>query len=727
VLLQLKRELDLINKLGFAGYFLIVWDIVNFCRESDIMVQGRGSAANSAVCYSLGITAVDPVGGKLLFERFLSEGRKSWPDIDLDLPSGDRRERVIQEVYRRYGKNGAAMTANVISFRGRSAMREIGKALNFPPDVLDRFSRLFASGDFPHTLDLAAQMQQAGIPREHPRSAACVSLYNAIYGLPRHLGQHSGGMIICQNQLDTIMPLENASMPGRVVAQWDKDDCDDLGIIKVDLLGLGMMSVLQDSIELCRQRGHPVDLTTIPKDDAETYALMQRADTIGVFQIESRAQMATLPRMKPVCFYDVCVEVAIIRPGPIQGGMVHPYLARRTGQQPVTYIHPDLEHVLERTLGVPLFQEQMLKISMVMADFSGSEAEELRRALSFHRSHERMDKVCIKLRDRMLEKGHSMAIIEQITNAVQSFALYGFPESHAISFAILAYASAWLKVHRGPEFFASLLNNQPMGFYSPATLVKDAKRHGVRIRPVCALRSRWECLIEDDGAIRLGFCIVKGLNHSRGARIVLDRQRAPFSSLQDFIARTALNKDELRTLAEIGALNCFAEHRREALWKVEKPAPPDDLFTAVSESGSPLAAMDPGERLQADYNGMSLTTGPHPMALLRGQLPGVSRACDLPEKANGEFIQIAGNVICRQRPGTAKGFVFISLEDETGISNAIVTPALFEKMRLLITHEHFLLIEGTVQNLEETIHIKAARILPLPGRRLAHAGSHDFH
>ena len=484
---KLEEELGLIQRLGFAGYFLIVWDIINFCREHDVMVQGRGSAANSAVCYCLGITPVDPVSNNLVFERFLSESRKGWPDIDLDLPSGDRRESVIQEVYRRYGKHGAAMTANVITYRGRSAAREIGKALNFSSNILDRFSHLFAHGDFPHTLDLAAQIEQAGLPKAHPRMPAFISLYQAIYGLPRHLGQHSGGMIICQGKLSSFVPLENASMPDRVVAQWDKDDCEDLGIVKVDLLGLGMMSVMQDAFELCRERGRPLDLAHIPTDDAPTYEMMQKADTIGVFQIESRAQMATLPRMQPKCFYDVVIEVAIIRPGPIQGDMVHPYLARRAGKE-VTYFDPRLEPVLGRTLGVPLFQEQMLKIAMVMADFSGDEAEELRRALSFHRSEERMNKVSVKLRAAMERKSVAPARSTRSFNRSASFALYGFPESHAISFAILAYGSAYLKVHRAPEFYASLLNNQPMGFYTPATIVKDASRHGMKIQPVCAQR-----------------------------------------------------------------------------------------------------------------------------------------------------------------------------------------------------------------------------------------------
>src|SRR5437762_6604434 len=720
---QIEEELTLIIKLKFPGYFLIVWDIVNFCREHNIMVQGRGSAANSAVCYCLGITPVDPVSNNLVFERFLNESRKGWPDIDLDLPSGDRREAVIQEIYRRYGKHGAAMTANVISYRGRSAAREIGKALNFSPSILDRFSHLFANGDFPHTLDLTSQIEQAGLPKEHPRMPAFIRLYHAIYGLPRHLGQHSGGMIICQNKLSSFVPLENASMPGRVVAQWDKDDCEDLGIVKVDLLGLGMMSVMQDAFELCCERGRPLDLAHIPKDDEKTFEIMQNADTIGVFQIESRAQMATLPRMKPKCFYDVVIEVAIIRPGPIQGDMVHPYLNRRAGKEPVTYFDPRLEPVLGRTLGVPLFQEQMLKIAMVMADFSGNEAEELRRALSFHRSEERMNKVSVKLRAAMARKNITADVIDKIIQSITSFALYGFPESHAISFAILAYGSAYLKVHRAPEFYASLLNNQPMGFYTPATIVKDARRHGVKIQPVCVQKSTWRCAVVSDDAVRLGFCVVNGLRQEHAEEFVRQRQDRQFDSLDDFKRRVSLSKEELRTLAALGALNCFVAHRRAAMWRVEGQ-PPEALFfvagvggrgsststlspTGITDLGYsvPLAPMTLPERVRADYETMNLTTGPHPMKLLRESFPNVWRAIDLAQARQGATIQIAGNVICRQRPGTAKGFVFISLEDETGVSNAIVTPDLFEETRLLVTEEPFLVIEGEVQNKIGRAHV----------------------
>jgi error-prone DNA polymerase len=740
---QLERELTLIAHLGFAGYFLIVGDLVKFCRENDIMCQGRGSAANSAVCYCLGITAVDPVGAKLLFERFLSESRKSWPDIDIDLPSGDRRERVIQEVYQRYGKHGAAMTANVITFRGRSAAREIGKALNIAPDVLDRFSNLFANGDFPHTLDLPAQMEKSGLPKGHARASAFASLYQAMYALPRHLGQHSGGMIICQGKLDSIVPLENASMPGRVVAQWDKDDCEELGIIKVDLLGLGMMSVLQDAVELCSQRGRPIDIAQLPTDDAATFDMMQKADTIGVFQIESRAQMATLPRMKPKCFYDVVIEVAIIRPGPIQGHLMHPYLARRQGKEDVSYYGDEerLKPVLERTLGVPLFQEQMLKIAMVMADFTGTEAEELRRALSFHRSEERMNKVKAKLERAMEHKGFPPQVIQQVIDAIGSFALYGFPESHAISFAILAYASAYLKVHRAAEFYASLLNNQPMGFYSPATIVKDARRHGIHFKPIDVTISDWNYLIESDDTLRIGLRAVEGLRHVQGQYLLEQRAKRPFESLEDFKRRARLHKDELRTLAEVGALNAFADHRRAALWGVEKNlVDDDDLFfevnrmsatVALDEASSheraPLPHMTDVERLAADYSGLSLTIGPHPMTFLRPHLENVWRAIDLPNGQHGQIVRIAGNVICRQRPGTAKGFVFISLEDETGVSNAIVTPQLFEKLRLTITQESFLLIEGRLQTTDGVHVIQARNIERLDHGELQGAGSYDFH
>jgi len=725
---QLERELLLIAKLKFSGYFLIVWDIIGFCREENILTQGRGSAANSAVCYSLGITACDPIGCNLLFERFLNESCTKWPDIDLDLPSGERRERVIQEIYRRYGRHGAAMTANVITYRGKSAMREIGKALNFSPDIMDRFSSLYASGDFPHTLDLPAQLKQAGIPNDHHRAAAALGLYQRMLGLPRHLGQHSGGMVICQGELSSVMPLENASMPGRVVCQWDKDDCEDLGIIKVDFLGLGMMAALQDALELCQQRGHPVDLAQIPKDDGPTYDLMCAADTIGTFQIESRAQMATLPRLKPRCFYDVCVEVAIIRPGPIQGKMVHPYLNRREGIEKVTYFDERLKPVLERTLGIPLFQEQLLKIAMIMADFSGAEAEELRRALSFHRSPERMEKVCIKLRDGMKKNAVPAATAEAILQSMQSFAVYGFPESHAISFALIAYASCYLKVHRPHEFYVSLLNNQPMGFYSSNTLIRDAKSRGIQVRAVSVIESAYDCTVDADGSIRLGLRVIRGMNSATGRRIETERTQRPFESLDDFRLRVAPSKDTLRTLASTGALNGLVDHRRDGLWKIARPAnEASSLPLQGIQTTSPLPWMNPSERMNADFAGTGVTTGPHPMALIRPALTGVKRANELPALRNGEPTVIAGLVICRQRPGTAKGNVFISLEDESGVSNAIITPAFFEKHRMVITQESFLKISGVIQNVRNSLLLKAQRIEALDYGNLSAPLSHDFH
>lgn len=725
---QLEHELALITKLGFSGYFLVVWDIVRWCKNEGILIQGRGSAANSAVCFSLGITNVDPIAGNLLFERFLSEGREGWPDIDLDLPSGEKRENVIQEVYRRFAPYGAAMTANVITYRGKSAMREMGKVLDLPADVITRFSSLFASGDFPHTLKLEDHLRRAGVSAQHPRLKAFLTLYHQVYGLPRHLGQHSGGMVLCTNGLDGIVPLEPASMPGRVVVQWDKDDCEDLGIIKVDLLGLGMMAAIEETLATSEARGRPVDLANLPKDDAATFEMMQRADTVGVFQIESRAQMATLPRMKPRCFYDVVVEVALIRPGPIVGKMVHPYLDRRDGKQPVDYIHPSFEPVLNRTLGVPLFQEQILKMAMLIADFNGSEAEELRRAMSFNRSEERMQKALEKLRAAMTQKEVAEEIQERIVNSIRSFALYGFPESHAISFALLAYASVWLKVHRAAEFYAALLNCQPMGFYSSATLVRDAKHHGLKILPVCAVKSEVACTVEDDKTIRLGLNQLKGADRASLASLVTLRRQACWKDLDDLLTRCPLSKDARKALAKAGAFNALGHHRRSALWRSAAETH-DDLFSSIdeSEADSPLAMMKPEERLEADYQTTRLTVGPHPMALIRKTIPRASKAMELSSIPHGRRITLIGMVICRQRPGTAKGHCFISLEDETGIANAFVPCTLFEARRLVITQEPFLEIRGMLQHSEGVITLLAWSVAAFRYPAISQqVQSHDF-
>ena len=847
---QIERELVLIEKLELAGYFLIVWDIVRFCREQGILVQGRGSAANSAVCYSLGITAVDPVGMDLLFERFLSEERGEWPDIDLDLPSGDQRERAIQYVYERYGKLGAAMTANVITYRGRSAAREVGKALGFDVETLDRLAGLVSSWEYKDPGDtLQRQFRDAGFDLRHPRMRKFLELCLAVQDLPRHVGQHSGGMVICQGQLDSIVPLEPATMPGRVVVQWDKEDCADMGIIKVDLLGLGMMAVLEDSITLIHdQYREEVDLAKLPPDDPAVYHALQKADTVGMFQIESRAQMSCLPRLHPMRFYDIVVQVAIIRPGPIVGQMVNPFLLRRQGRQAVVYPHPSLEPVLERTLGVPLFQEQLLRMAMIAAGFSGGQAEELRRAFGFKRSELRMRDIEVKLREGMERNGISPEAQQQIILSITSFALYGFPESHAASFALIAYASAYLKCHYLVAFTAALLNNQPMGFYHPSTIVKDAQRHGLRVRPVDIARSEWLCTLEmdvsttmsetadelsgakahgdeetrvaglkpgastgdsisgasTDGAstgrlsvcstqcfaLRMGFRYARGLREETAQAIVRERQKRPFSSIADLAHRVPeLRRNELVLLASIGALNsvgCTSEedalgsdlshprdpkagpstrvagetvaplarddsiygsisgkqrlHRRDALWQVERAArAAGPLLDGIPETdaASPLAPMTPEERLIADFHGTGLTVGPHPMAYRRAALrrAHVLSARELAQAKHGSYVRTAGCVIARQRPGTAKGFVFLSLEDETGISNAIITPDLLEQSRVLLLSEKFLLLEGVLQNQEGVISVRVQRVAPMREAYIAETvdvtdadvRSHDFH
>ena len=732
---QIESELSLISELNFSGYFLVVWGIIQFCRQEGIMVQGRGSAANSAVCFALGITNANPTEHKLLFSRFLSRRQKSWPDIDLDLPSGDRRERVIQEMYRKFAPHGAAMTANVITYRGRSAMREMGKVIGLSEDVVSRFSDFFANGDFPHTMEVSDQIRSAGLPADHPRLPALLKLYKAAYGLPRHLGQHSGGMVLCTSGLDTMVPLEPATMPGRVVVQWDKDDCEDLGMVKVDLLGLGMMAVLEDTVTMCQARGarREIKMHALPPDDPETYAMIQKADTIGVFQIESRAQMATLPRLKPEHFYDLVIEVAIIRPGPIVGKMVHPYLQRRAGKEKVDWIHDKLKPVLERTLGVPLFQEQVLQMSMEVAGFDGAEAEELRRALSFHRSQERMNKVMKKLYAGMQREGLTPAVQDRVAASIGSFALYGFPESHAISFALLAYASAYLRVHRFAEMTCALLNNQPMGFYSSSTLVRDAKLHGLRILPVCVAHSEITCTVIDDDTIRLGLRQLRGFSQASAEQLVAERLRQPWQGMEDFLLRCTASKDERRVLAKAGALNTLAAHRRDALWEVERERE-EDLFSRceqgmeeASASSSPLAAMTPVERLESDFSAVALTVGPHPMALIRGKIPEVTLAKNLSSRKHGQWVIAAGLVICRQRPGTAKGHVFISLEDETGIANAFVPSTLFEAQRLVITQELFLRITGRLQIVDNVTSIYALKVEGLPFPTTASGPkSHDF-
>jgi len=738
---QVARELALIAKLGFAGYFLIVWDMIRYCQRQGFLVQGRGSAANSAVCYALEITAVDPVGMELLFERFLNESRNEWPDIDLDLPSGSERESVIQYVYQRYGSLGAAMTANVITYRGRSSAREVGKALGFEDEQTERLSSLMGHWEWRGENDtLDRRFAQAGFDLNHPRIAHYFSLCQRIKSLPRHLGQHSGGMVICAGMLNRVVPIERASMQGRTVIQWDKEDCADLGLIKVDLLGLGMMAALKETIELIpRHYNTNVDLAALPEDPL-VYETLRKADTVGMFQVESRAQMASLPLNGPARFYDLVVQVAIIRPGPIAGKMMHPYMRRRQGKEEVTYPHPALEPVLKRTLGIPIFQEQLLRMAMAIANFSGAEADELRRAVGMRRSMERMKNLEGRLRAGMTRNKVSPEAQDNIVHSISSFAMYGFPESHAASFALIAYASAYLKVHFLAAFTCALLNNQPMGFYSPAVLIKDAQRHGLRVRPIDIQRSQAICSLEEEAdqsiSLRIGFNYARGMRASSIDALLDERhQRGPFASVDDLAQRVpVLNRKELVQLARLGALNPLdrVDHRRDALWQVEEAArgtgPLLRGASSTQQKPSPLAAMTTEERIVADYSGAGLTTGPHPMAYHRPALRAshILATSDLSDYGSKTSVHIAGCVIARQRPGTAKGFVFLSLEDETGIANIILTPDLFERDRLIVTRNRFLLIAGKVQNTDGVIHVKAEKITPLEITAAA-TSSHDFH
>lgn len=771
---QLDHELVLIKKLGLSGYFLIVWDLIQFCRQRGILVQGRGSAANSAVCFALGITACDPLKMDLLFERFLSEERGEWPDIDLDLPSGSRREEVLQYLYRKYGPHGCAMTACVITYRERSAVRDLGKVLGMPLPAIERLSASLsrwggdggAEGLLPHLEKAELDPRERSVQR-------FVALWQELQELPRHIGQHPGGMVIAAGRLDEVVPLEPASMPGRVILQWDKDDVADLGIVKMDLLGLGMMAALEEAVALVPQHdGVAFDLAALPPDDPAVYKLLQTADTIGVFQVESRAQMSILPRLRPARFYDLVVQVGLIRPGPIQGNMVHPYLRRRAGREDVRYAHPSLQPILERTLGVPLFQEQIMRVAMVAAGFSGGQADQLRRAMGKRRSEKQMAMLCGALRSGMAERGLTGAAAEEIIQAITSFAEYGFPESHAISFAHLTYGSAYLKVHHPAVFYVTLLNAWPMGFYHPATLIRDAQRHGVRVRPIDVNLSLERCTLESgqpaqlnqmnlfnqngmNGSsgsntqtaahgeasgldrqaalrsksrrhdLRLGLRFVRGLKAQAQAELVSARAAGPFQSLAELRRRCpGLSKRELETLAEIGALAGLKGQpsRREALWQVS--ALPSSGLLLHGEGGGelegdphPLPEMSLGERMAADYHGTSVSLGPHPIKLLRPQLAAAGfetvTAHALTTTANGRRVAVAGQVIVRQRPPTARGFFFLTLEDESGLCNVIVSPDDYERERAILGSAAALLIEGVLQNQDGAISVKADRFADL--------------
>ncbi|WP_158791457.1 DNA polymerase III subunit alpha [Granulicella sp. L60] len=747
---QAEFELRTIEQLGLAGYFLIVWDVVNFCKSNGIMIQGRGSAASSVVCYALEITIVDSVGLDLLFERFLSLERGEWPDIDLDLPSEANRERAIQYVYQRYGELGCAMMANVTTFRSRSAFREVGKVFGLDRKTAARPAGMASAWEWKAPTDtMENAAKDAGFNMRNSFNRMFLNMAERIQNLPRNLSQHSGGMVICQGHLDSVVPIERASMTGRTVIQWDKDDASDMKIIKVDLLGLGMMAVLADSRDLVSKHyGVVLDYAQIPQDPA-VYKTIQLADTVGLFQIESRAQMSSLPRTSPDNHDDLAKQVGIIRPGTVIGKFVNPYIQRKLGREPVTYLHPSFEPFLKRTLGVPLFQEQVMKIGMAAADLTGAEAEELRKAMGGKRT----DAILARLKSRLIEgmtaKGIGAKVQTEILRILSTVREFMFPESHAQSFASLAYSSAYTRFHYLAAYLCAMLNNQPMGFYRPSTLISDAKSHGLKFRPIDVQHSNWSCILEPLGtenqsnqhepfAVRIGFRYVKGLRQETGLAIEKARESdGPFASEYDLKRRVpSIRKAELALLAKAGAFNWTGEKhdRRTALWRAERAGQSaGPLFENVADEfeidgSSPLLSMTTDERLIADFFATGFTIGPHPMAYHRAAMNevGVTRAADLRNVPNGTFVRISGAVIARQRPGTASGFIFISGEDESGISNAIIHPKVYEQDKMTVTRGKFLLIEGLLQNQDGVISVKASAVRELEFGPID-MRSHDFH
>ncbi len=753
---QLEKELALIRELDYGGYFLTMWEIVRFCRERGILCQGRGSAANSAVCYCLGITAVDPVRMGLLFERFLSRERAEPPDIDLDIEH-ERREEVIQHVYEKYGRDHAAMVANVIRYRTRSAVREVGKALGLAETALDRLAKLVDH----YGLLSPADLQRAGLDPERPAHAHLLRLANEILDFPRHLSIHPGGFLLGHEPVPTIVPIENAAMEGRTVIQWDKDSLEELGLFKVDLLGLGALHQLHLAFDLIEAHyGRKLSMATIPAEDPATFEMIRRADTVGVFQIESRAQMAMLPRLEPRNYYDLVIEVSIVRPGPIAGGMVHPYLRRRAGLESVTYPHPSLEPVLAKTLGVPLFQEQVIRLAMVAADYTPGEADQLRRDMAAWRRSGRIERHRERLIARMTAKGIPQRFAEQVFEQIRGFGEYGFPESHAASFALVAYATAWIKRHYPDVFSCALLNAQPMGFYAPATIVEDAKRHGVEVRPVDVGRSRWHCALEPAGssgdaagdlpvaptgtrtssglaarpafAVRMGGRYVKGIGERDWAAIERARAERPFASVEDFAERSGLDEGALQALAEAGALQSLDPHRRAALWRVRgrRRSGKARLPLGPEERTPRFRALDALETIHWDYRTTSHSPRGHPLEPLREVLKsrGLPEARTVQTMRNGARLRYAGLVICRQRPGTASGVVFLTLEDETGFVNVVVWPDVFEQYAALIKTASFLGVSGKLQVEAGVVHLVAERFwTPRLRRRPPAIASHDFH
>jgi error-prone DNA polymerase len=772
---QIEKELALIEKLEVAPYFLSVQQIVEIARSRRILCQGRGSAANSAVCFVLGVTAVDPSRSNLLFERFLSEERRGEPpDIDVDFEH-ERREEVIQAIYAEYGRDRAAMVSEVISFRGKSALREVGKVFGLSRDQLDRLSGLVMHMDEGGMSD--ARIAEAGLDPRDARLRMVVLWAAALEGFPRHLSIHVGGFVLSSKPLAAVSPIEPARMEGRTVIPWDKDDIEDLGFFKIDVLGLGILTAIRKALAMvdapyaphapyapCSSRAaqqailaleppgapapgeasgfDPIDaLARIPPEDPAVYAAIQKSDTVGVFQIESRAQMAMLPRLKPSRFYDLVVEVAIVRPGPIQGGMVHPYLRRRMGREPPVAPHPCLSPILERTLGVPLFQEQVMQVAMAGAGYTPGEADQLRRDMAAWKKTGRLARHREKLLQGFAKSGISAEFGEMLYQQIHGFGEYGFPESHAASFALLVYASAWLKVHHPAAFTCALLNSQPMGFYSPSSLVRDAQRHGVEVRPVCVVASHWDGTLEPprEGArargpaLRLGLRQIRGFGEAAASAVVAARQARSFTSLQDLVHRARLRKNEIEALAEAGALAAIVSERREALWRARAPREVG-LFEGMSiepDKDVGLRPMPKLTQLALDYGRVGLSLHDHPMAHLRPELArrGVRRAADLRGIADGAVVEVAGLVIGRQRPGTASGVTFVTLEDETGMVNLILQKATFADNYAVARHATIMLAQGRVERQGDVVHVLALGLerLALPKGEEVPTRSRDFH
>jgi error-prone DNA polymerase len=734
VLAQLEKELALIAKLDVAAYFLSVHQVVNIARGRRILCQGRGSAANSAVCFVLGVTAVDPARSSLLFERFLSAERAEPPDIDVDFEH-ERREEVIQDIYEIYGRDRAAMVSEVISYRGRSALREVGKAFGLSLDQVDRLSGLVMHMDDGIT---EARVAEAGLDPRDARIQQVFRLADALEGFPRHLSIHVGGFVLSAEPLDRVAPVEPARMPNRTVIPWDKDDIDALGFFKVDVLGLGMLTAIRKCLAMIAEADAPFDpieaLASIPPEAPEVYEAIQRADTIGVFQIESRAQMTMLPRLKPARFYDLVIEVAIVRPGPIQGGMVHPYLRRRTGEEAVTAPHPCLESILARTLGVPLFQEQVMQIAMTGAGYSAGEADQLRRDMAAWKKNGRLARHRERLLQGFAERGISEAFGEQLYKQIHGFAEYGFPESHAASFALLVYASSWLKVHHPAAFAAALLNSQPMGFYSPSSILQDAQRHGVEVRPVSIVDSDWDLTLEaprESPSIRVGMRLVKGVGEVSGRAVMAARAEKPFADVEDLVHRARLKKLEVEALAEAGALDPIVPGgRRQALWRARGPRE-EGLFdgATIDPRVVELPPMQPVEQLVLDYGRLGFSVDDHPMRHVRPRLAKTVRSAkSLSRLRDGARVVVAGLVIGRQRPGTASGITFITLEDETGMMNLVVRKDTFAENYAVARHATLMLARGKLEREGDVIHIlvRTMERLDLAGTDLL-ARSRDFH